>query len=312
MNKEIDDIQEVERLKNEVKQLKNRCSALETENNRLKYESVQLTRTIKDETSKTAEKEAELVKRCKLVKSYERRDWIATKFQENSADIRDQYIEELHSRHEEIQKLRVENKELKEQCQALREDKHKSEEESKVAKYHIRHAQLTTRIKRGEKSVADLGAKLVEIREQRQRASDTSNGSNKSKGMKDAEARIDKLDNERKVMRAALTKEELRLDAFRAELEAMTNQIILPGDLDPDSSHGSYDSHYEPVPGLTKDISSRASRSPPQTDASLSLEKFITSEDTPWAKTVVSSNGPSSRRSDSPSRAAVVGARPRK
>jgi hypothetical protein len=317
---DLNQLQEFERLKNEVKYLRDQrdgYAAEEQETERLKKqlaidkreiarlrtENVQLTHLLEDEQRKVQEKDKKLVWLERVVKDFECQDQMASEFQAAAARTRQNYAEEMHIKDDRI-------KELEKRCQILEENNKRyrviTERLQEKSKDHIRYASL-------QKSIAELETKVMGLKTRRKHVgeelskaegdwdslrSGPGRGSSKSKSKtaKDAEAKVDTLNEEMTTIRSDLKKTEVLLAKLSDEFEGMANPADRPGNYGRHPSSGSYDSQYT-LPELVADMSSRASGSPPQSDMLDTMDTFTMDRDIhlghsnpngdpPWAKTV--------------------------
>lgn len=316
-------LQEFERLKNEVKYLRDfkdgfavhkqeterlkKQHAIDTkEIDLLRTENLQLRHLLQDEQRKVQEKDKKLVRLERFVKDFESQDQIASEFQAAAARTRQNYAQEMHIKDDRI-------KELEDYCQILEENNkkyranfEKLQEKSKEAEDHIRYARLQKRIAELDTKVMDLKTRRKHVGEELSKAegdwdslrSGSGRGASKgkSKTEKDAEARVDTLNDEMITIRADLKKTEVLLAKLSDEFEGMPNPADRPGNYSRNPSSGSYESQYT-LPELVADISSRASGSPPQSDMLDTMDTFTmdrdihlgqsnSNGDPPWAKTV--------------------------
>jgi hypothetical protein len=245
---------------------------------------------------------------------------MASKFQAAAAQTRQNYAEEMHIKDDRI-------KELENYCQILEEDNkkyrgitEKLQEKSKEAEDHIRYTSLQKKIAELDTKVMDLKTRRKHVGEMLSKAegdwdslrsgSGRGPSKGKSKTEKDAEARVDTLNEEMITIRADLKKTEVLLAKLSGEFEGMPNPADRPGNYSRNPSSGSYESQYT-LPELVADISSRASGSPPQSDMLDTMETFTMDRDSrlgqpnpngdrPWAKTVEPSGNLSPREESFP------------
>jgi hypothetical protein len=320
---DLNHLHEFERLKNEVKSLRDvrdgsAAEKQETERlkkqlavegreiDRLRTENLQLRQLLEDEQRKAQEKDKKLVRLERIVEDYECQDQMASEFQAAAARTRQNYAQERHIKDDRIKELEDYCKILEENNKKYRVIAEKLKEKSKEAEDHIRYANLQKEITELETKVMDLKTSRKYIGEQLSKAegdwdslrsgSRSGPSKSKSKTAKDAEARVDTLNEEMNTIRADLKKTELHLAELRDEFEGMPNPADRPGNYGRHASSGSYDSQYT-LPELVADMSSRASGSPPQSDMLDIMNTFTMDRDIlvgqsnpnggpPWAKTV--------------------------
>ena len=334
---DLNQLQEFERLKNEVKylrdqrdgfaaeehethRLKKQLAIEKIETERLRTQNLQLKHLLEDEQRKVQEKDKKLVRLERFVKDFECQDQMASEFQAAAARTRQNYAEEIHIKDDRI-------KELEERCQILEEENmqyhamtERLQEKSKEAEDHIRYARI-------QKNIAELETKVMGLKKRRklvgeqlskaegdwdsiQSGSGVGPSKTKSKTAKDAEARVDRLTEELSTIRADLKTTEPLLAKLSEEFEGMPNPADRPGNYSRNPSSGSYESQYT-LPELVADISSRASGSPPQSDMLDTMETFTMdrdihlgqpnpNRDRPWAKTVELSGNLSPREESFP------------
>jgi DNA repair exonuclease SbcCD ATPase subunit len=332
--KDLDLLEEFERLKTEVKhlrdlrdksttegtekeRLKSRLAVERRDNERLRNEIAQLKDLLEDEKRKVLEKEAKVVWLDRLVKDYECQDQRASEFQAAAARTRHNYAEEMHIKENKTKKL-------EERCQVLEEDNQKYriiteklQEKSKEAEDQIRYWELQKSIAELEKVIMDLKTRRRHVGEQLSKAegdwdslrsgSGVGSSKNRSKTSREAEALVDRLNEDISTIRDELKKAEPQLAKLRAEFAGMPAPTDFTRDLARHPSSGSYDSQNEILPDLIADMSSRASGSPPQSDTLDTMDTFIDREirvrqsnpnEGPWARTVEPSKRLSPRASE--------------
>ncbi len=334
---DLNQLQEFERLKNEVKhlrgqrdgfaaeeqetqRLKKQLAIEKRETERLRTENLHLKHLLEDEQQKVQEKDKKLVRLERFVKDFECQDQMASEFQAAAARTRQNYAREMHIKDDRIT-------ELEEHCQILEEHNKRYlvvtgrlQEKSKEAEDHVRYASL-------QKNIAELKTKVMGLKKSRtligeqlskaegdwdslQSASGVGPSKTKSKTAKDAEARVDILTEELSAIRADLKKTEPLLAKLREEFEGMPNPADRPGNYGRHPSSGSYESQYT-LPELVADMSSRASGSPPQSDILDTMDTFTMDRDIhlgqsnpngdpPWAKSVELSGKLSPREENFP------------
>jgi chromosome segregation ATPase len=335
ITEDLNHLQEFERLKTEVKQLrglrdksitediekerlKSRLAAEERDNKRLKDEITLLKKLLEIEKRKALEKEAKVVRLDRLVKDHECQDQKSSEFQAAAARTRHNYAEEMYIKEDKI-------KELEDRCQTLEEDNQKYHiiaeklrEKSKEAEDQIRYSKLQKRIAEAKKHIMDLKTRRRHVGEQLSKAegdwdsllSGSGGGSSKSKSKatREAEALVDRLNEDISTIRDELKKAEPQLAKLEAEFACTPAPTDFIRDLGRHPSSGSYDSQNETLPDLIADMSSHASGSPPQSETLDTMDTFMDREirvrrfnpnEGPWARTVEPSKRLSPRASDS-------------
>lgn len=329
IEKDFNYLEEIERLKTEAINWKSKFLIEKSEKERFKKQCGQLQQCLENEKKNCLEKEFELDKLQNRVEAYECQDQNASKYQAAAASLRQSYIDEIHSKNDKIKKLEALCKNLAEDNHRyqLSADRHREDSKNEAS---VRCSQLKKLITEAENKITDLKSRRKNVQKQldeaeddreslRNAASDRSNKSKITKVAKEHEALVANLDKNFTMITESLRKAQSHLDALQAEFDTLTSSTDSPGYLDPDSSRGSYDSHYEPNPGLVEDMSSRTSGSPPQSDALDTMDTFIMDREiqiqqyspdaAPWRRSVEPSKRLSAGGGDLTARPIAVGRR---
>jgi chromosome segregation ATPase len=163
---ELNSLQEIERLKNEVKQLR----ADKVEKERLKNETVQLKHLLEDERRKNREKDDKLTRLQKRVKDLECQDLMASKYQAATAQTRQNYAEEMQIKDDKIEELEDRLRILEEDNQRFQFIVEELKGKTKDAEDHIRYTRLQNHIAELEKSVKEMKARRKLVQEQLSKA----------------------------------------------------------------------------------------------------------------------------------------------
>ncbi|KAE9372425.1 hypothetical protein N431DRAFT_545084 [Stipitochalara longipes BDJ] len=290
---ELNNLQEIERLKSEVKQLR----AEKVEKERLRSEVAQLKHLLEDERRKAQEKEEKLVEKVaslrKRVKDLECEGLMASKYQAATAQTRQNYSEDMQKKDDRIEELEDRLRILEEDNQRFQFLVDELRGKTKDAEDHIRYTRLQNHIAELKKSITERTIRRKTVQELLNKVED-----DQQEIFYDE---INSITKELKNMNARLTK-------LCADFENMPNPAEFIGDLGTHSRSGSYDTQYDLMPELVADMSSLASGSPPQSESVDSMEGYLLDKTypvkqsrpdaDPWAKTVEPLKGLSPRVSD--------------
>jgi len=291
---ELNNLQEIERLKSEVKQLR----AEKAENERLRTEVAQLKDLLEDEKSKARQTEDKLIKKVASlraqVKDLECEGLLGSKYQAAIAKSRHNISEDLQERDERIEELENRLRISEEDNQRYRFLVDELRGKTKDAEDQIRYTQLQNHIAELKKCITQRTTRRKAVQELLNRVDDEQQES----------LYYDEINNitkELKNMNAQLTKSS-------ADFENLPNPADFSAELGVHSRSGSYDTQYDPIPELVADMSSLASGSPPQSESLGSMDGYVVDrtyqakqsrpDADPWAKTVEPLKGLSPRASD--------------